>query len=66
MGLGLGQIDHIIRLITISVITLSGFHCSRNIINIYCVVVVQVYVYFIDSQCFAGKSLFLKVDHFDS
>ena len=27
MGLGLGQSDHIIRMITISVITLSGFHC---------------------------------------
>jgi hypothetical protein len=35
MGLGLGQIDHIIRLITISVITLSGFHCSRNIIIVW-------------------------------
>ncbi len=28
MGLGLGQCDHINRMITLSVITLSGFHCS--------------------------------------
>ncbi len=29
IGLGLGQSDHIIQMITLSVITLSGFHCNR-------------------------------------
>ncbi len=31
MGLGLGQSDHIIQMITLSVITLSGFHCTTFI-----------------------------------
>ncbi len=34
MGLGLGKCDNINRMITLSVITLSSFHCTIK--NCYC------------------------------
>jgi hypothetical protein len=34
MGSGLGQCDHINRMITLSVITLTGLHCTTNAIRI--------------------------------
>ena len=36
MGMGLGQCDHINRMITLSMITLSGFHCTYIVLSKNC------------------------------
>jgi hypothetical protein len=41
-GMGLGQSDYINRMITLSVITLSGFHCSTKYLSCVRVFILKI------------------------